>query len=73
MTRIAKNSALCLKCNSIITSRFEAEHESCECGAIWIEGGHVKLIRGGDMAYFKDRSITVEDGDRCTVKEDVHD
>ena len=72
MTRIAKNSALCLKCNSIITSRFEAEHESCECGSIWIEGGHSKLLRGGDMAYFKDRSITVEDGDKCTVKEDDH-
>lgn len=71
MGTIIKNSALCLNCKTILVSKHDTDFQKCMCGAIWIDGGKSRLLRGGDLAFFKDRSLTLKDGERGTVQDDT--
>ena len=58
---IVSNQAKCRKCGDIIFSATVHDYKSCKCGAIFVDGGQDYLRRGGDLANFKDMSITVPD------------
>lgn len=45
--KIIRNRAKCLKCGDIIESYFRHDFVQCKCGAIFVDGGHDYLRRGG--------------------------
>lgn len=59
-TRILRNSARCLKCHDEVESKRRHDFRRCSCGAIFVDGGHEYLRRGGDMEAFMDTSVTEE-------------
>lgn len=64
--RIVHNRAMCLLCHTVIESVSVHDFQTCLCGAIHIDGGHVYLKRGAnDMDNFLEMSefeeIEVED------------
>lgn len=44
---IIRNAAQCATCNTIIESKHRHECVFCECGAIFVDGGHDYLRGGG--------------------------
>ncbi len=61
--KIVVNAAVCTKCNTLITSKHDADYQECHCRAIWIDGGYRWLHRGGEMQYFLDQSKKVYDNE----------
>ena len=53
---IHRNAAKCLKCGDILESKFTHDFKQCSCEAIFIDGGHDYLRRGGDLQVFLDLS-----------------
>jgi len=45
--KIISNKAKCLKCEDIIESKHRHDFVRCKCGAIFVDGGHSYLRRGG--------------------------
>ena len=46
-TKIIRNRAKCLKCGDIIESKYRHDFVRCKCDAIFVDGGHDYLRRGG--------------------------
>ena len=46
--KITKNAAKCTKCGDIIESKSVHDFKACRCGAIFVDGGHEYLRRGGE-------------------------
>lgn len=44
-----KNIAKCKKCGDIIESKHRHDFVQCSCGAIFVDGGHDYIRRGGDQ------------------------
>lgn len=57
-TRIIKNAAECLKCGDVVESKHVHDFRFCKCGAIAVDGGHEYLKRCGELAWYRDVSIT---------------
>lgn len=47
-----RNRAQCRKCGDIIESRHVHDFVRCKCGAIFVDGGHDYIRRGGDPMDF---------------------
>jgi hypothetical protein len=60
-SKIVKNAAQCLKCKTVIESKHRHDFVSCECGAIFIDGGHAYIRCGADSwTNFKSLSKSEE-------------
>ena len=59
---IISNQVLCNKCGDKPFSRFRHDYQSCECGAVAVDGGMDYLRRVGDLEA-KDISIVIENID----------
>lgn len=46
--RIIHNRCKCKKCGDVIESMTRHDFVRCSCGAIWTDGGHDYIRRGGD-------------------------
>jgi len=55
-TKILRNAAKCKKCGDIIESRSVHDWVSCSCGAIFVDGGHQYLRRGGEFVDIEELS-----------------
>lgn len=44
-----RNIAKCKKCGDIIESKHRHDYVVCSCGAIFVDGGHDYIRRGGDQ------------------------
>ena len=62
MTKIVKNRAKCLKCNTTIESRSVHDFRSCKCGNIFVDGGKEYLRHG-----FRDPSLY----ENCSIFHDT--
>ena len=58
---IVRNSGRCKRCGDEIESKSVHDFRQCLCGAIFVDGGHNYLRRGGLPEDFEDTSI-VEEG-----------
>ena len=58
---IIRNAARCKKCGTEIESRHRHDWVSCKCGAIFVDGGHDYLRRGGDPADHEDLTEVQEE------------
>lgn len=54
---IYRNSAKCLRCEDEIESTYRHDFVACGCGAIFVDGGHEYLRRGGSLDDMQDTSI----------------
>lgn len=45
---IKRNAARCKKCGDVIESEHRRDFVSCKCGAIFVDGGHDYIRRGGE-------------------------
>jgi len=68
MTKIIRNSAICLSCATEIVSLHRHDFQWCPCGSIFVDGGTDYLKRGGDPALFDDTSITDEDAEAGVIE-----
>lgn len=64
MARIIRNAARCLRCGDVIESTFGHHWVACSCGAIYVDGGHAYLRRGGDPNDVEELSEVSEESDR---------
>lgn len=64
-----RNIAKCKKCGDIIESKHRHDFVQCSCGAIFVDGGHDYIRRGGNQfdeefdrqnGYIADKPIDVE-------------
>lgn len=64
-----RNIAKCKKCGDIIESKHRHDFVRCKCGAIFVDGGHDYIRRGGDQfdeefdrqnGYITDKPTDVE-------------
>ena len=56
-TRIKSNKAKCLFCHTIAESKYRHHLCFCDCGAMYVDGGHEYLRRGGrDLSKIEDLS-----------------
>lgn len=53
---LTRNAARCRKCGTVIESKHVHDFVSCECGAIFIDGGLEYMRYGGDYSNFEDLS-----------------
>lgn len=58
---ITRNAAQCRLCGEIIESTHRHEFRSCSCKAIFVDGGHDYLRRGGHPNDFIDLSEKTEE------------
>ena len=58
--KIIRNAAQCTQCNTIIESKYRHDFQSCQCGAIFVDGGKEYLRRGGEAKDFIDLSQYME-------------
>jgi hypothetical protein len=59
---IVKNAAECAKCGDVIESTHRHDWVQCECGEIFVDGGHAYLRRGAnDLANIIERSEHAEE------------
>lgn len=56
---IVQNAAHCMKCQDFIVSKHRHDFVSCQCGAIFVDGGQEYLRRGGEMDHFADCSWSI--------------
>jgi hypothetical protein len=49
---IARNRAMCRVCKSVIESKHRHDFVTCNCGAIFVDGGHDYIRRGGNPSDF---------------------
>ncbi len=47
--RIVRNALRCKKCDDVIESRHRHDFVRCQCGAVFVDGGHDHLRSGGDL------------------------
>lgn len=61
-TKIALNSAKCLKCDDVLVSKYRHDYNSCRCGNLSVDGGldYIKRSFRDGFDSFKDLSIPVE-------------
>ena len=57
MQRIVRNSIRCNKCNDIIQSNSRHDFQSCQCGAVAVDGGLDYLRRIGTQEDWEELSI----------------
>lgn len=53
---ILRNAARCKKCGVVVESKHRHDFASCECGAIFVDGGTDYIRRGGDPASIEELS-----------------
>jgi hypothetical protein len=53
---ITINMARCLKCKTLIESKFRWDFQQCKCGAIAVDGGRDYIRRVGNMEYLQELS-----------------
>ena len=46
--KLVRNAAQCVKCNTVIESRYTHDFVWCECKTIFTDGGINYIHRGGD-------------------------
>ncbi len=51
--RIIRNALRCKKCNDVIESHHRHDFVQCQCGAIFVDGGHDYLRSGGSPEDFE--------------------
>ncbi len=56
--KIIRNMARCKKCGETIESKSVHDFVTCECGAIFVDGGREYLRRGGDIEAIEELSET---------------
>ena len=56
MRKIKVNKIRCNKCGDEIESTFTHEFVECKCGAVFVDGGHDYLRRGGNREDWTDLS-----------------
>lgn len=67
-SKIIHNRAMCRKCNDVIESKHRHDFVACKCGAIFVDGGHDYIRRGGtlediqDMSEYREDPTEAEDG-----------
>lgn len=61
-----RNIAKCKKCGDIIESKHRHDYVECSCGAIFVDGGHDYIRRGGDQF---DEEFDRENGFRTAAKD----
>lgn len=61
--RLVRNAAQCAKCKTVIESKHRHDFVSCECGAIFIDGGLDYIRGGGDPKDFISL-VEYEEGER---------
>lgn len=66
---IRRNAAKCLKCGDAVESKSVHDFCSCSCGAMYVDGGHSYLRRGGDLDCIEELSEW-SDGDGWHVPGD---
>jgi hypothetical protein len=54
--RIVRNSARCLKCGVEVVSRHCHDFVSCDCKAMFVDGGKDYLRRGGEPSLIEETS-----------------
>ena len=59
---ILTNKARCKKCGDTIESKHRHERVSCSCGAIFVDGGHVYIRRGGEPKNIEELSTSTMPG-----------
>lgn len=45
MKKILRNAIRCVRCGDIIESKSEHDFQTCSCGAVSVDGGHLYLRR----------------------------
>ncbi len=63
---ITRNAAQCVRCGDTIESKHRHDFQSCNCGAIFVDGGLEYVRRGGNPEDFRDLSS----GERYPVRND---
>jgi hypothetical protein len=60
--RILLNRAKCKLCGNIIESKYRHDWVACECGEIFVDGGHEYFRRGANnFENFIDMSVQEDD------------
>lgn len=59
--KILKNAARCKKCDTVIESTHVHDFVTCNCKAIFTDGGLTYIRRGGDLDSIVDLSLFEED------------
>jgi predicted glycosyl hydrolase (DUF1957 family) len=59
-TRITRNSAICLLCNTEIESKHHHHFHGCPCKALYVDGGRDYLRRLGNFKDYKETSTYEE-------------
>lgn len=53
MKKPKPNMARCRKCGDVIESQHRHDFVKCQCGAIFVDGGHEYWHYGGDLQHFE--------------------
>ena len=71
MRKIKRNIIKCNHCGKVIESKYCHDYQECDCGAVFVDGGHDYLRRGfiNDPSDYTDLSELEdeEDGDTMTI------
>ncbi len=57
---IVENKVRCRVCSTILVSTNPNKTEYCKCGNIWISGGRMKALRGGQISFIEELSTMKE-------------
>lgn len=57
MRKLIKNSIQCLKCNTVLVSRYRHDFQRCPCGSVFIDGGLDYQRAGGNSEDIRDLSV----------------
>jgi hypothetical protein len=58
---ILRNRAKCAECGDVLESKHAHDWVECSCGALFVDGGHEHLRRGGDPDACIELSEETED------------
>lgn len=69
-SKIRRNAVLCKKCNTIAESKSTHDFATCECGAVFTDGGLSYIRRGGDFQLMEFLDIFYDCEDKKHEEED---
>jgi hypothetical protein len=55
--KILVNKVRCRKCGTVLNSVNPDDILYCRCGEVWISGGLIKTLRGGELAFTEEQSV----------------
>lgn len=61
-----RNRIRCLKCNTVIESKYRRDFVWCPCHTVFIDGGNAYKRMGGDLAQIR---IVQDDGTELPLQE----